>query len=67
MKGKIRIVVKGDLDQKWSNCFEGMKISYEAGSTILSGNLKDDSHLHGILEVIRDLNLTLISVNPEGN
>lgn len=67
MKGKIRIVVKGDLDQNWSNYFEGMKISYEAGSTILSGNLKDDSHLHGILEIIRDLNLTLISVNPEGN
>lgn len=65
MKGKIRIVIKGHLDQKWSNRFEGMKISYEAGSTILSGNLKDDSHLHGILEIIRDLNLTLISVNPE--
>jgi hypothetical protein len=67
MKGKIRIVVKGYLDQKWTNRFEGVKISYEAGSTILSGNLKDDSHLHGILEIIRDLNLTLISVNPDGN
>jgi hypothetical protein len=44
-----------------------MKISYEAGSTILSGNLKDDSHLHGIFEIIRDLNLTLISVNPAEN
>ena len=47
--------------------FEGMNISYEANSTILSGNLKDDSHLHGILEKIRDLNLTLISVNPDGD
>jgi hypothetical protein len=64
MKGKIRIVIKGHLDKQWTNHFEGMKISYEAGSTILSGNLKDDSHLHGILEIIRDLNLTLISVNP---
>ena len=67
MKGKTRIVIKGHLDQEWTNRFEGMKISYEAGSTIHSGNLKDDSHLHGILEIIRDLNLTLISVNPEGN
>lgn len=65
MKAIIRIVVKGHLDQKWSNRFGGMKISYEAGSTILSGSLKDNSHLHGILEIIRDLNLTLISVNPE--
>jgi hypothetical protein len=67
MKGKIRIVIKGHLDIQWDNLFDGLKISYEAGSTILSGNIKDDSHLHGILEVIRDLNLTLISVNPAEN
>jgi hypothetical protein len=67
MKGKTRIVIKGHLDKQWNNRFEDMNISYEAGSTILSGNLKDDSHLHGILEIIRDLNLTLISVNPVEN
>jgi hypothetical protein len=67
MKGKTRIVIKGHLDKQWKNHFEGMIISYEAGSTILSGNLKDDSHLHGIFEIIRDLNLTLISVNPAEN
>lgn len=66
MKGKTRIVIKGHLDKQWKNHLEGMEISYEADSTILSGNLKDDSHLHGILEIIRDLNLTLISVNPDG-
>jgi len=64
MKGRIRIVLKGPLDQKWSGHFEDMEISYEAGSTILSGELKDDAQLHGILNIIRELNLTLISVNP---
>jgi hypothetical protein len=64
MKDPIRIVIKGHLDIQWKNHFEGMQISYEAGSTILSGYLKDDAHLHGILNIIRDLNLTLISVNP---
>jgi len=63
MKGIIRIVIKGYLENKWKNHFEGMNFSYEAGCTILSGNLKDDAHLHGILNIIRDLNLTLISVN----
>lgn len=67
MKGKIRIVLKGLLDQKWSDHFEDMEISYEAGSTILSGEMKDDAHLHGILNIIHELNLTLISVNPEAN
>jgi len=67
MKGKTRIVVKGYLDKQWDNQFEGIDISYEAGITILSGNIKDNTHLHGILNFIRDLNLTLISVNPAEN
>ena len=43
--------------------FEGMEISYEGTNTMLSGNIKDEAHLHGILNQIRDLNLKLISVN----
>jgi len=46
MTGKARIVIKGHLDKQWMKQFEGMKINYEAGSTILSGNLKDAAHLH---------------------
>ena len=64
MKGKTKITIQGHLDKKWKNSFEGMKISYKGGNTILTGNLKDEAHMHGILNIIRDLNLTLISVNP---
>jgi hypothetical protein len=64
MKGKTKITIQGHLDKKWMNSFEGMKISYEADNTILTGNLKDEAHMHGILNIIRDLNIKLISVNP---
>ena len=64
MKGKIRIEIQGYLDKKWKNSFEGMEISYEGDNTILTGNLKDEAHMHGVLNIIRDLNLKLISVNP---
>jgi len=63
MKGKTKIIIQGHLDKQWKNSFEGMKISYEAGNTILSGNIKDEAHLHGILNIIRDLNIKLASVN----
>lgn len=66
MKGKNIIIVQGHLDTKWKDWFEGMEISYEGTNTILSGNIKDEAHLHGILNQIRDLNLRLISVNPAG-
>jgi hypothetical protein len=63
MKGKTKIIIQGHLDKKWKNSFEGMEISYEGNNTILSVNVKDEAHLHGILNLIRDLNLKLISVN----
>jgi len=64
MRGKTKIKVQEHLDKKWKDCFEGMEISYEGNNTILTGNLKDEAHMHGILNQIRDLNLKLISVNP---
>lgn len=64
MKGKVKIKIKGLLDNKWQDWFEGMEISYEEENTILSGTITDESYLHGILNQIRDLNLKLISVNP---
>lgn len=64
MKGRNIIIVQGLLDTKWKDWFEGMVISYEGTNTILTGNIMDEAHLHGILNQIRDLNLKLISVNP---
>ena len=63
MKGKTIIKIQGHLDKEWKNSFEGMKISYEGDNTILIGNLKDEAHMHGVLNIIRDLNLKLISIN----
>jgi hypothetical protein len=57
-----RIKLKSHLESKWSNWFEGMLISHEGTLTILTGELEDQAALHGILNRIRDLNLTLISV-----
>ena len=58
-----RIKVKGCLDNKWTNFFDGMKIECSKDETILYGPVKDQSALHGILNRIRDLNLVLISVD----
>lgn len=61
MKYKIRI--KGHMDTKWADWFDGLQITHEKdGTTTLYGPLPDQSALHSILRKIRDLNLQLISV-----
>jgi hypothetical protein len=63
MKGITEIKLGGHLDAKWQECFEGMAIQYMDNLTILQVKLKGQAQLHGILNLIRDLNLKLISVN----
>lgn len=64
MKNIIQIKIKGHIDKKWEEWFDGMEINYKDNNTLLTGEIKDEASLHGILNQIRDLNLKLISVNP---
>jgi hypothetical protein len=58
------IRVRGHLDQRWSDWFDGLRLTHLDGNeTLLSGSLPDQAALHGLLERIRDLNLTLRSVS----
>ena len=62
-----RIRVKNHLGTYWKQWFEKMTvINLENGLTELVGPVKDQDALHCILEKIRDLNLTLVSVESEG-
>ncbi len=57
------IRVEGLLTERWSDWFEGLTVRQDSGGeTLLSGELIDESALHGILMKIRDLGLPLISV-----
>jgi hypothetical protein len=59
---RYEVRVEGVLDGRWSEWFEGLEVKSEGGETILSGTLPDQPALHGVLDKVRDLGLTVLAV-----
>jgi hypothetical protein len=57
------IRVKGNLDEKWADWFDGLVMTSRCdGETLLSGPVKDQAALHGVLGKIHSLGLSLLLV-----
>ena len=61
-KAFYNIQVKGYLDARWNELFEGMTITWQDNVTTISGVVADQAALHGLLARIRDYGLVLISI-----
>jgi hypothetical protein len=61
--GRYEIRLAGHLDPRWASWFDGMTVATTAsGTTVLRGEVPDQSALHGLLQRVRDLGLPLVSV-----
>jgi hypothetical protein len=59
-----QIRIKGHLSDQWTNWFEGLTITLEEdGDTLLTGPLVDQAALFGLLKKVRDLGMSLVSIN----
>lgn len=62
-RGVYQIRVKGNLDRKWSDWFDGFTITPQGDDeTLLTGPVADQAALHGLLSKIRDLSLPLLLI-----
>ena len=57
-----RIVVRGRLTDRFAASFDGMSAEAGDGETALVGRVRDQAHLYGILERLRDFGLELLRV-----
>ena len=61
--GLYEIRIKGHLDNRWADWFEGLTITaLDNGETLLTGPVLDQAALHGLLRKVRDLGMPLLSV-----
>ena len=57
-----RIVVRGQLSERFAGAFDGMVVQPRGRLTTFEGELRDQSMLHGVLGRIGSLGLELVSV-----
>jgi len=60
---KYQITIQGPLDPRWQPWFDGLAVETDRdGNTLLTGEVPDQSALHGLLARVRDLGLVLLSL-----
>ena len=60
-----QICLEGILDERWLRWFEGLEVTYSAEDQTIIRGAFDQSALHGLFNRIRDLGVTLISVQSQ--
>ena len=61
---QYEIRVRGHLDQRRATWFDGMTLTNEDdGTTVIRGTVVDQAALHGLLQKLRDMGITLLSLD----
>jgi hypothetical protein len=59
---RYRIVLRGRLSKRFEYAFEGMTLEHAPGRTVLTGEVRDQAQLYGVLDQVRDFGIELLSV-----
>ncbi len=63
---RYRIVLRGRLSEHFAAAFDGMTLEPGPNQTVLVGEVRDQAHLYGLLDRLRDLGIELLAVEPTG-
>jgi hypothetical protein len=60
--GCYRLVVRGELDDRFAYLFNGLELERISGTTVLSGSVLDQAQLHGYIARVEELGLEIVSI-----
>ncbi len=58
------LVIRGEIGDRFGVLLEGMRLDRAGGRTGITGPVRDQAHLHGLIAQVEELGLELVSVNP---
>ena len=61
---QYELVIRGEVGDRFGAAFEGMRLEGDGGTTTITGEVRDQAQLHGLIERVQDLGFELVSVNP---
>ena len=61
---RYRIIMRGRLGDHFASAFDGMTLEPGPNQTVLSGEIRDQAHLYGLLDRLRDFGIELLAVEP---
>ena len=61
---RYRIVLRGRLSERFESAFDGMALESGPNQTVLVGEVRDQAHLYGLLDRLRDFGIELLAVEP---
>ena len=61
---RYRIVLRGRLSERFESAFEGMVFEAGPNQTVFVGEIRDQAHLYGLLDRLRDFGIDLVAVEP---
>ena len=65
-RSRYRIILRGRLSKRFESAFEGMALESGPNQTVLVGDVRDQAHLYGLLDRLRDFGIELIAVESVG-
>ena len=61
---RYRIILRGRLSASFESAFDGMTLEHGPGRTVLTGDVRDQAQLYGLLGRLQEFGIELLAVEP---
>ena len=61
---RYRIVLRGRLSERFESAFDGMSLEHGPNRTVLTGDVRDQAQLYGLLGRLQEFGIELLAVEP---